>query len=188
MQKILSLYAGADISAANLVFITSKLERLFVKRGQIIAAPGSICEHLFLVESGLFRCYLMDEDKEYTLFFRKEGEVLTDYRSFVRHEPAQLYMQALEDAEVYKLSALHLQEIFGKVPVMMKMNYEILEDYYARLLDDFTLLFAGDATKRFEKFMQHHASIAHRVPQHIIANYLRITPTHLSRLKRQETK
>jgi CRP-like cAMP-binding protein len=188
MQRLLSLYNGTDISTADLLFIMSKVERLFVKKGQLIGVPGEVCEQMFVIESGLFRCYMEEDGKEYTLFFRQEGEILTDFRSFIRKEPAQLFMQALEDAELYRLHASHLQEIYARVPAMGQFNHQTLQNYYVRLLDSFTNLFAGDAKRRFIRFAEHHADILQRVPQHMIANYLRITPTHLSRLKRQQIK
>lgn len=186
MQKLLALYSGTNISAADLLMISSKVERQFVKKGQVIASQGSVCNVLYVIEAGLFRCYTQEDGKDYTLFFRKEGEILTDYRSLIRKEPGQLYIQALEDGELYKLQASDLAMLFQEVPAMVQMNFQLLEKYYLRLLDDFTFLFAGDATARFKKFMLHHAEIIHRIPQHLVANYLRVTPTHLSRLKRQE--
>ncbi len=42
-----------------------------------------------------------------------------------------------------------------------------------------------DAATRYRKYQHSYQNLLHRIPQHIVASYLGITPQSLSRLKRE---
>lgn len=75
----------------------------------------------------------------------------------------------------------HLQE--GQ-----KLGRLIAEFYFTYLDERIEHLYTLSPIQRYELMNQIFPNIHNRVPQHMIASYLGITPIHLSRIKREDIK
>lgn len=73
-----------------------------IKKGEFLLRSGEICMYIFFVNKGLLRSYTIDKSgKEHIIQFASEGWMITDRSSSFFNESSDLYIDAIEDSEVY---------------------------------------------------------------------------------------
>ena len=82
-----------------------------IKKGDHILHAGDVNRHIFYVQSGLFRVYLLNDDKEVNTWFVKEGDFITSIGSFHNGTPSEHYIDAIEDSEVVTIKKSSLEFI-----------------------------------------------------------------------------
>lgn len=161
-------------SILNLLMI----EKLKVKKGEIIQQEGELNTKVYHVKSGLLRSYSIDKSgKENIFMFAPEGWVIADTNP--PETPAVLFIDALEDSEVLVLSKDVEREKENIVPLTKRMSA-----LQTRIL----MLISTNAIERYEHFIDLYPALVQRVPQRMIASYLGVTPETLSAAKSKRRK
>jgi len=151
-------------------------------KGTIIQHKGEYSFKAYFVRKGLLRTYTLDEKgREHVFMFGPEGWMVSDLESQANNEPAELFIDAIEDTTVDVID----QRIMGELRGDMRV-----EDSFRKLLKRVgvlqrrvIMLMSKTATERYEHFLETYPDIVHRVPQKMIASYLGITPEALSKLR-----
>lgn len=166
-------------------FEKDKVKHLQIKKNQILQKPGNITNQAFYVKSGLLRSYLYDDDGKMHIFmFAPEGWIVSDIKSHSLSEPAQLYIDALEDSEVVQLNDVS-PDAFNS---SKSDNIEVIQKLFKRiamLQNRVILLMSANAMQRYMHFLETYPDLANRVPLKQIASYLGITPEALSKIRGQ---
>ena len=90
-----------EISDDQFSAICKKFKLKKTKRNEIILEAGSICRHMFFVNKGCLRVFLVDDaGKESTRFLISEGRFGTSFPSFILQEPSQAFIQSIEPSEI----------------------------------------------------------------------------------------
>jgi CRP-like cAMP-binding protein len=157
-----------------------------VKKGEALQRAGDIATHGFFVAAGCLRSYSIDEKgREHVLRFAPEGWWLTDFKSMRDQEPSTYFVDALEASEVVAMPGeahpRFLEAIPGYAAAFAAGLLKMHEARERRLLESMS----ATAEQRYLSFLETYPSIARRVPQHMLASYLGITPETLSRLRAQ---
>lgn len=149
------------------------MERLAIKKGQILQRKGDINTKVYQVESGLLRSYSIDEKgKEHIFMFAPEDWLMAD--NVPADLPADLFIDALEDTVV----------IAGAKDFDKGHNTVKLIKRIGALQKRVIMLMSASAAERYEHFLITYPHISQRVPQRMIASYLGITPETLSRVRK----
>ena len=101
---------------------------------------------------------------------------------------ATYFIDAIEDSELLTTD-LHghmtlLQKITGYAESFQKGMEKRTAAKDARIVHSLT----STAEERYDDFLTTYPTIAQRVPQHMLASYLGITPETLSRIRKAKTK
>jgi CRP-like cAMP-binding protein len=149
------------------------VERLAIKKGQILQSKGDTNTRVYQVESGLLRSYSIDEKgKEHIFMFAPEDWLMAD--NVPVYLPADLFIDALEDTVV-----IAGVKDFGKGHNTVKLIKRI-----GALQKRVIMLMSASAAERYDHFLKTYPQITQRVPQRMIASYLGITPETLSRVRK----
>ncbi|PCJ67764.1 MAG: Crp/Fnr family transcriptional regulator [Bacteroidetes bacterium] len=144
-----------------------------VKKGSIIEHKGTFNSHIYKVESGLLRSYIIDDKgKEHIFLFAPEGWIIADSQDFGL--PSEVYIDALEDSVLTVIKKGG--EMVTSTPNLLLKRVSVLQK---RVL----MLLSSSAIERYEDFVTTYPKIVQRVPQKMIASYLGITPEALSKVK-----
>lgn len=157
-----------------------------LRKKQVILHQDDICKNSIFVEKGTLRSYTIDNSGyEHVIQFAFDGWWIADLYSFLTNEPSTYNIDALEDSEVLLISQAAQEEMFEKVPKMERyfriLCQNALIAMQRRLAGTLTL----NAEEKYTKLIAYYPDVAQRVPQHMIASYLGITPETLSRIRRQ---
>ena len=147
---------------------------------------GDECKNIAFVEKGALREYSVDDKgNEHILQFALEGWVISDLYSFMTGEPATYNIDALEDCELVLITQQAQEEIMKRVPKYETFNRMQITGAYLAMQKRITAMISHSLEDRYLEFTRIYPDIVQRVPQHMIASYLGLTPETLSRVRRK---
>jgi len=158
-----------------------------VRRRQFILAAGEICKHYNFVVEGCFKMYKVDEAaKEHNIMFAVENQWITDIGSFHAEQSSQLYIEAVEPAEVIQITKPDLLFFYANHLKFNRTFRVIVEDQFVELQNRLLQTISTTAEERYTKFVQDYPHLINRLSSIQIASYIGITPEFLSRIKSQQ--
>lgn len=156
------------------------------KKGDFLLNKGEYFLKIFFVQQGLLRQYDVDaKGKEHILYFAPEGWLLADRASLQLHQPAEFFIQALENTEVAVLTESFIEKLISSNPSFCDFNNRLLHNHIHALQSRIMMLLSQSAEVRYLSFIKTYPDILLRVPQTMVASYLGITPESLSRIRKE---
>lgn len=127
----------------------------------------------------------IDDGTEDTVCFGTSGDVFTSLQSYFDGSPSIFSLVALYDSEVYSISYEDLDRLSSGFPALVLwMRNLLIEQVYAF---ERRYLFFGknDAETRYRNFISQRNGLMRDVPVKYVAQYLKIAPEYLSRIRRR---
>ncbi len=168
-------------------FLSQSITKTF-KRHETVSQPSAIPNEIFFINKGLIRVLITDsEGTEHTIHFALENQFIADYSNFMQKKPSLYSLQTVEETQVVVLPRSAIEWGYKNLKEGQKMGRLIAEYYFIYQDDRIKNMYARTPKQRYDSISDVFPNIHNRVPQHMIASYLGITPVHLSRLKKSET-
>ena len=165
-------------------FIKQYLTPKKLRKKQYFLQEGDICKHTAFVEKGALRAYVLDEKgDEHITAFALEGWSIGDLPSFMKAEPATLNIDALEDCELVLIGKASHDELLLRMPKYETYMRIMVTNAYIALQQRMTSMISLPLEERYKAFTQMHQNIFQRVPQHMIASFMGLSPETLSRVR-----
>ncbi|MFN4145900.1 MAG: Crp/Fnr family transcriptional regulator [Runella sp.] len=169
-------------------FLSSAITKTF-RRHEVISQPNAIPNEIFFINKGLIRVLITDQaGVEHTIHFALENQFIADYSNFIQKQPSIYTLQALEETQTVVLPRAAIEWGYRNLTEGQKMGRLIAEFYFIYQDDRIKNLYVRTPKERYDNITAIFPDIHNRVPQHLIASYLGITPVHLSRLKKEDYK
>jgi CRP-like cAMP-binding protein len=154
------------------------------KKGEIFSKQGEFCDKWAYNCAGIFNVFSTQEDGTlFVMSFLKEDDFVRS--RFDISTPCNVTIQAICDTVVVEFQANMLQDMSLQYPQLGNFVRCLVEKYFvaysAHMLQNGTRK-ALDNYLLFQKIFQRDEG---RIPQHLIAAYLGITPTQLSRVRKK---
>ena len=157
-----------------------------IRRRQYLLQEGTVCKVLAFVEKGVMRTYAVDgTGVEHIIQFGTEGWVMADLYSFLTGEDSTYNIDAIEDSELVLVSREAHEEMLLKIPKYETFTRINITGAYLAMQRRLTSSQSTTNEERYEAFVNYYPQIAMRVPQHMIASYLGLTPETLSRVRKR---
>lgn len=184
MDLLTSLRAIYEIEASTVEKFEALLKNETFSKGQLLIRQGSMSNHIFLVKSGVVRCFYVDGDTEATLHFGVEGNFLGSLASIVKGEPSLTSYEAVTDVEVYAISYEDFWKLCSESPDMMRWHTHYLYLQLYALEKRSRLTRVGDAYTRYQQYIKLRGkSTIAQIPLKYISQYLNISQETLSRIR-----
>lgn len=156
-----------------------------VPKNDFLLTANNICKKVTFVRKGACYMYRDAGGKEEIIEFYIEGMLNADYVSFIRQEPSDQYIRALEDMEVEDLSYEDLHWLYDNIPPVNRAGRMITESLYCGITKRM-LSYQNDSPElRYQKLLGQRPELFKRVPQYMIASFLGITPVGLSKIRKR---
>ncbi|MCA4793055.1 Crp/Fnr family transcriptional regulator [Myroides odoratimimus] len=157
-----------------------------LRRKQYLLQEGDVCKHMAFVAKGVLKSYVIDEKGvENINFIGWEGWWMADSYSFFTGEKGVLNIDALEEVELLLISKEDYDRIVIDIPVMsnyFRILYErSLANKDRRILSNI----AYNAEEKYAQIITCYPDLVNRIPQHLLASYLGLTPETVSRIKKK---
>lgn len=173
------------ISDAELLDFLKQTSVKEYKRQQIVSPPDVIPNEIYFINRGMLRVTITDRSgTEHTIHFALENQFIADYSSFMLQQPSYYTLQALEASELLVLPRTAIEWGYRNLAEGQKLGRLIAEFYFIYQDNRIKNLYSRTPKERYDGITEIFPNIHNRVPQHMIASYLGITPVHLSRLKK----
>jgi len=163
------------------LFIPKKL-----RKRQYILQQDDICKNLIFVEKGLLRSYSVDKKgSEHILQFAPEGWWIADIFSFFTGENSAYNIDAIEDSELLLITNSAIEQLYERVPKFERYFRILTQNNMVAMQKRLTSELSSSAEEKYLKLISAYPNIVARVPQHMIASYLGLTPETLSRIRKR---
>ena len=151
----------------------------FYNKGDYISREGDIFPYWGYIESGIIKytCYNATEKKEYNTGFSFEGEFVADYPTCLYNLESEISICALTDCKIlicHSNDAVYIARIAAE---------QLFFQTYSRYADFYRLT----PEERYKQLLKRSPYLFQLIPLKEIASYLKITPTHMSRIRKAIT-
>ena len=188
MNILSNLYKNINskttISLEDFEYLKTFFKTLTLKKKNVLITEGENNSRLFFVEKGLLYSYktLMNGDIQ-VIQFAKENYWLSDLCSFFSGSKALFSIWALEDCTLYYLEKKQFDRICLDYPHMETFFRLSFQAAYVTTLLRLSDIFAQETEIKYNKLKEQDADLLQRVPQYLIASYLGVLPSSLSRIR-----
>ena len=157
-----------------------------LRKRQYLLQEGDVCKYIAFVEKGMLRSYSVDDKGvEHIIQFAFEGWWISDQYSFLTAEASAYNIDALEDCELLLLSRTAEEQLLERIPKMERYFRILLQNNLIATQRRLASSLSHTAEEKYNELIQSCPTIPQRVPQHMMASYLGITPETLSRIRRK---
>lgn len=157
-----------------------------LRRKQYLLQEGDVCKTIAFIEKGALKAYSVDDSgNEHIIQFGLEGWIISDLYSFLTGDPATYNIDAIEDAELVLINKSAHEELLLKVPKYETFTRLNITGAYLAMQRRLTSIISSPLEERYANFIALYPDIVQRVPQHMIASYMGLTPETLSRIRRR---
>jgi CRP-like cAMP-binding protein len=165
-------------------FIPKKL-----RKKQWLLQEGDVCKYTAFVEKGLLRSYTINEKgTEHIMQFAFEGWWIADQFSFLTGEPSEYNIDALENCELLLLTRQAQDEMLEKIPKLERYFRIIIQNSLIATQKRLASSRQSAEEKYNELIKSCPDTLPRRLPQHMLASYLGLTPETLSRVRKKMTQ
>ena len=153
---------------------------------EFLLKENKISTNTYFLETGIIRSYIVNtEGKEITTNIFSAPCFVNDFLSFFKKQPGKENFETLSPCALYAMSFEKLQVNFHSFPEFREFGRMMLVTNYSNLHDRMLGMIKDTAETRYLDLMKKHPSIFQNVPLKIIASYLGITDTSLSRIRKE---
>ncbi len=188
MHEVLtkSLLAKAPFTEEDLKNCESYFVPKKVRKRQYLLQEGDVCNRSIFIEKGALYSYTVDDKGiQHVIQFGFEGWWIGDLYSLLAKEPSRLNVEALEDSEVLLIEREDHFKLMNEVPRFETYMRILYQDAYVALQRRVSITIGLSAEERYQLLLNQYHSFINRVPLHLIASYLGVSPETLSRIRRQ---
>ena len=183
-----SLKSKAGFHDEDLALVRIHLTPKKLRRKQYLLQEGDVCKNIAFVEKGALRTYTVDDlGTEHILQFALEGWTISDLYSFLSGEASSYNIDALEAAELVLVSKAAHEEMLQTIPKYETYVRLQVTGAYIALQRRITSVLSLTTEERYKNFTATYPNIVQRVPQHMIASFMGLTPETLSRVRKRMT-
>ncbi len=155
-----------------------------LKKGELFATEGKVGKDLGLIVEGTMRHFYTKDGEEKTTYFYFENAFTGPYLSCITGLPSQLSFEALSEVQIIVFPYKKLSEAFDRSKHWERFG-RLLAEWALKGVEERMagLLMLSPEERYIELLNSNKKKILERIPQHLVANYLGITPVSLSRIR-----
>jgi CRP-like cAMP-binding protein len=168
--------------------LVSYCEALQFKKGDVVMKAGEKQSFIYFIVKGIIRNYVLSQEGEIKTYgFRVENMLITGYglHNYKNDYRAKVNIECLEECTLIKIPMQALKFMEEHSKEAHKVGRYLAETHIIELVDFIIDIDTMPVLERYNNLEKLFPNIHQRVPQHIIASYLRITPVHLSNVKKR---
>jgi len=181
LKAFISNYVSMD--ETELDYIAGLFKPRKLKKHEFLLQQGTVCSDVVFAQDGCVRLYYLDDDMEISVWFAFANSSAIDIYSFISEKPSIYFLQAIEESEIWYLPKSELLKLYETHPKMQEMMRCFWEDAVLNLIDRFTALQRDTAEERYLDLLS-KPEYMQKIPQKYLASFIGVTPTSLSRIRK----
>lgn len=187
-QEVLNQYA--PVTEESFTKLLSLVRFVKVSKGAIILSAGQIAKETYFVCQGALISRYADQDgSTHIKNFFTEGNFAGSKVSQLLSSPSDFSIESLEDGVVIVMDHRKYRQLIFENEDLKHFYIAYLEQSWVIKNEKRQIAFATQtATERYLTSLEEYPTLDQRVPLLHIASYLGITPTQLSRIRKNLQK
>lgn len=183
-EKINSYYPISEASFEELLKMATIIN---LKRNDILVQEGWVARQFCFLYSGYIISYINDDKgRTYNKNIAVGNDFIASTVSCILNHPSKFTIKAVTDCVLLNLPYKKFREILFQTEDLKLFYIHYLEKNWVIDKEEREVsIVMEEAQVRYEKLLQSYPDIEKYVPLQDIASHLGITPTQLSRIRRQ---
>lgn len=154
-----------------------------LERNEFLKVKGSIDTNIYYVDSGSLSVFILDECEEQVIRFGYQGNIIVALDAYLTGKPSDFYIQAIKKTTVKVITKLQMDNFLNKEENNLLWT-KILEDLVLQQMEREIDILTSSPKERYRRVLKRSPKLFQEIPNRYIANYLRMSPETLSRLKK----
>lgn len=159
-------------------------ETIVLNRSDYLSISGMVDANVYFVEEGSLKIFVINDSEEQIIRFGYKNNIVASLDSFLSGKPSDFYIQALKRTTVKVILKTDLISFFNSDSEYLKIWISVLENLVLQHMEREKDLLIVSPKARYERVLKRSPQVFQEIPNKHIANYLRMTPETLSRLKK----
>lgn len=160
-----------------------------IERNEFLKTEGTNDTNIYFVEEGSLRVFVVDKpdshrEEERNIRFGYKNNILVSLDSFLTEKPSGFIIQAIKKTKLKIIPKERFMSFLNQDENHLRIWVKILEDLVIQQIEREKDLLTSSPKERFERVLKRSPQLFQEIPNRHIANYLRMTPETLSRLKK----
>lgn len=173
----------SPLSSQSIQLIADKIQLIRLSKNTTLIDADKVEKKLYFIKKGIVRAYTIDDGKEITFWFGKEGDLILTMRSYVENKIGYETIELMEDCELYEIKSSDLQLFYATNLEIANWGRKLAEIELIKTEERFVSRQLGTAIDRYKKLLEENPSLINRVQLGYIASYLGISQVTLSRIR-----
>ena len=180
------IYQGSGFGQHDLTRIINHHQTLTFKLNEYLIKKGSATRGYYILKSGVALSYsFTTKNDQITTDFFIPGEVVIDVGSLFQGREIQQDYQAITEIDAFYISFEAFQMLFDDIPAFREWGRGWMAQTLVATQQKLTQLKVLEAIERYDLLLKTKPQVLQYASQKSIASYLGITPTSLSRVRRE---
>ncbi|BFO68278.1 Crp/Fnr family transcriptional regulator [Chryseobacterium sp. KCF3-3] len=177
------------LSHEELMLIESVCILKKLKKRQYILHEGEIWKYNAFVCRGFLKTFSIDTNgKEHIMNFSPENYWTGDRESLLGGTPSKYNIDAIEDSEIILIKQEDFNMLCREIPALNDLVNKILQKSFVISQNRIHANISFSAEEKYQNFIQTYPMLVNRIPQHMIASYIGVTPETLTRIRKSNLK
>ncbi|CAM3660383.1 Crp/Fnr family transcriptional regulator [Sphingobacterium prati] len=186
-EAVVKVHPISD-KAFNLLAKTVHIQEY--KKNEVLLREGRVANDIFFVCKGALNSYFIDEKGAiWNKWIYLERDFASTRFSAIIKTPNEFTLRAIETTTVVCMPYHQTRAAINQNDELKNLYIAYLEKKWIVINEEREIsLLTESATTRYLKLLQAHPGIDTRIPLQYIASHLSITPTQLSRIRKELTR
>ncbi|MCX2743330.1 Crp/Fnr family transcriptional regulator [Mangrovivirga sp. M17] len=166
--------------------ITHSFNHFHLNKNAILLDENTVSTKTYFLEKGYMRSFIFNEEgEEVTTNIYSAPCFVNDFLSFFKQQPTRQIYQTLSPCSFWETSIDHVQANFHNIPEFREFSRLLFVINYHELNERLIEMASQKAETRYVNLLEKKPEIFQHVPLKIIASYLGITDSSLSRIRKE---
>lgn len=155
------------------------------RKGDEFVKVGTVACNIGFIKSGTLKYVAYSTDgTEHVVGLEFPGEFVADFPFSLYGQKSRVSIIAESDCEIYCISVKSVAELMERNADVRDIVMKATEALFATVYDRYLDLHTQSAQQRYNNLISKHPDIFSLFSLRDIASFLNVTPTHLSRLRK----
>lgn len=155
-----------------------------LSRNEFLKIGNTIDTHVYFIEKGSLRIFVLDGEEERIIRFGYPGNMVVALDSFLTGKRSDFFIQAIKKTTLHVAHKADVKNFIDASEENLKWWNAVLEDLVLQHIEREKDLLISAPAERYKRVLKRSPQLFQQIPEKHIANYLRMTPETLSRLKK----
>lgn len=183
MHKLLNEECNAKMEHRLIDKFLDLGEPIIINRRECLLRAGEFDDNIYVLVEGITRIWYNDGEKEVTYAFGMPGTLSQSFHCSVMKKPCAENIEACSKSLVLKISRNDFNKLLEEEIDFVKWNMHLYA-FQLFLFERRRYILNGSTIEKYNILLRSRPEIFQKVPLKIIASYLGVTPSYLSRLRK----
>jgi len=184
MRVLIEKLIGEKITDKLWLKVQDLFNEQVFKKGELFAEEGTKPRNVAFVVEGVFMMSTMNaKGKEFVKRFATAKTFLAPYVSIVSKKENKVKIKALTESRLYVGNFDRIEDLAKTNIQIERLLRKIAEYFFIKRSEGESQFALYEAEQRYQIFLDNHKEIQSIVPQYLIASFLGVSPTQLSRIR-----